>query len=139
MFSNRKWQQFALFLNLVGTAVLFYSFQATSSDFKLVTDVSESAIGGEIKQYALCVNNYTLLETDSHRSVSIGHQGCPNWQSARPAAVVNVEHPAFIEIGFITLLLGYLIQYLAVPQPKTVAALRLELKMLKAKERNLPK
>jgi len=65
----------------------------------------------------------------------IGHYGCPNWDAARPAAVVNVEHPAFEAIGFITLLLGFLIQYLAVPQPKTMAALRLELKKLKAEER----
>ena len=53
MFSNRKWQQFALLLNLAGTALLFYSFQATSSDFKLVTAVGHSVLVQEL--YALCV------------------------------------------------------------------------------------
>jgi hypothetical protein len=139
VFSNRKWQQFALFLNLVGTALLFYSFQATSSDFKLVTATTKSAVAGEIKQYALCVNNYTLLETNGRTGVGIGMHSCPGWENARPAAVVNIEHPAFEGLGFVLLLLGFLIQYLAVPQPRTMAALRLELKKLKAEERQKQK
>jgi hypothetical protein len=115
--------------------MLFYSFQATSSDFHLVTAKTHSVLIGDITHYALCVNNYTLLETDSKNGIMIGTPGCPSWADSRPAAVVNIEHPAFEGLGFILLLLGFLIQYLAVPQPKTVAALRMELKKLKAEER----
>lgn len=136
MFSNRKWYQAALALNMFGWLLLFYSFQATSSDFRLVTATSNSAIAGELKQYALCVNNYTLLETDSHHGMYIGTQGCPDWQHARPAAVVNIEHPRFVGIGFLFVMLGFLLQYLSIPQPKTIAALRMELKKLKAEERS---
>jgi hypothetical protein len=135
VFSNRKWQQFALFLNLVGTALLFYSFQATSSDFRLVTATDHSAVAGESKQYALCVNNYTLIQTDSRTGVLLGHASCPDWAHARPAAVVNIEHPAFEGLGFVLLLLGFLIQYLSVPQPKTIAQIRAELKLLQAQEK----
>lgn len=136
MFSNRKWQQFALILNLAGTALLFYSFQATSSDFRLVTAVSHSVLADhELKQYALCVNNYALLQTDSKGFVGLGHMGCPDWERAKPAAVVNIEHPTFEGLGFITLLAGFRPQYLSVPQPKTIAQVRAELKALKSEKR----
>jgi hypothetical protein len=132
VFSNRKWQQFALILNLAGTALLFYSFQATSSDFRLVTSISKSVIlSKEIRRYALCVNNYALVETDSEHGILIGHENCPDWEHAKPAAVVNIEHPTFVGIGFVILIAGFFVQYLAVPQPKTVAQLRAELKSLK--------
>jgi hypothetical protein len=135
VFSNRKWYQTALALNLLGSLLLFYSFQATSSDFRLVSATSNSTIAGELKQYALCVNDYTLLETDSHHGVAIGSMGCPDWEHARPAAVVNIEHPRFVGIGFILMLSGFLLQYLSVPQPKTIASLRKELKEIKMAER----
>lgn len=137
MFSNPKWQRFALLLNLAGTALLFYSFQATSSDFRLVTARTQSVLAkDEFVQYALCVNNFALVQTDSTGGVMIGHRGCPDWQHARPAAVVNIEHPVFVGLGFMTLMAGFLIQYLSVPQPKTIADLRRELKLLKAKEKS---
>ncbi len=137
MFSNRKWQQFALFLNLVGTAMLFYSFQATSSDIRLVTATSRSVLSAEpLKQYALCVNNYTMIETDSRSSVRIGSNGCPDWEKSKPAAVVNVEHPRFVGLGFVILMAGFLLQYFSVPQPKTIAQLRMELKKLKTEAKS---
>jgi hypothetical protein len=136
VFSNRKWQQFALILNLVGTALLFYSFQATSSDFRLVTAVSKSVLTKEdIKQYALCVNDYALIVSDSKSGIIMGHRGCPDWEHAKPAAVVNIEHPTFEGLGFLILLAGFLLQYLAVPQPKTIAQIREELKRLKAEQK----
>lgn len=138
MFSNRKWQQFALILNLLGTLLLFFSFQATSSDFKLVT-AKEPSVFGTITRYALCVNNYTLIESDSRHGIIMGHASCPSWEQARPAAVVNIEHPTFEGIGFILLLAGFLLQYLSIPQPKTIQELRKELKALKLQETAKPK
>lgn len=137
MFSNPKWQRFALLLNLAGTALLFYSFQVTSSDFRLVTARTKSVLANEeFVQYALCVNNFTIIETDSNGGVKVGHPNCPDWEHSRPAAVVNIEHPFFEGLGFLTLLAGFLIQYLSVPQPKTIADLRRELKLLKTQNRS---
>ena len=134
MFSTRKWQQRALILNLLGTALLFYSFQATSSDFHLVTATTHSIVAGEIKHYALCVNNYTLIESDSKSGIIMGTRGCPSWEESRPAAVVNIEHPAFEGLGFALLLLGFLIQYLSVPQPRTIQEIREELRTLRKEQ-----
>jgi hypothetical protein len=122
-------------MNVAGTFLLFYSFQATSSDFRLVTAKSYSVVAGEIKQYALCVNNYTLLETDSRHGIMVGSANCPDWQHARPAAVVNIEHPSFLTIGFSLLFFGFIIQFFAVPEPKTIAELRYQIKMLKIREK----
>jgi hypothetical protein len=118
--------------------LLFYSFQATSSDFRLITTKNNrgSVLGDSRKQFALCVNNYTLLRTDAVGGIVMGMNGCPDWEHARPAAVVNIEHPAFSALGFIVLLAGFLLQYLSVPQPKTVAQMREELKRLKAEQKN---
>jgi hypothetical protein len=135
VFSNRKWQQIALILNLAGTALLFYSFQATSSDFRLVTATTHSVMG-EFHQYALCVNNYTVVETDSQHGIRLGQINCPDWAHSKPAAVVNIEHPTFVGIGFIILLAGFLLQYLSIPQAKTMAQLRAELKAARMTDRH---
>lgn len=132
MLANPRWQKAALLLNLVGTILLFYSFQATSSDMKLVT--APSKLFPSQKQYAICVNNFALLLTDGN-SLLMGAHGCPNWADAKPAAVVNIEHPTFVEIGFILLVCGFVLQYFAVPQAATVAHIRKELRAAKLKER----
>jgi hypothetical protein len=116
--SNPRWQKAALLLNLSGTIVLFYSFQATSSDFRLVTAPRQkgpqpraavvAGRGGTPSetQYALCVNNYTLLSSDASSGVRFAYPGCPSWENARPAAVVSIEHPKFEGQAFCYLLLG---------------------------------
>jgi hypothetical protein len=147
--ANPKWQKAALALNLVGTIVLFYSFQATSSDFRLVTApyVPPTMPAGSIppkgfvpppqgsKQYALCVNNFTLIQSDGRNSVLMGHRGCPDWENSRPAAVVNIEHPTFEGLGFLLLITGFTLQYFSVPQAATVAHLRQQIKMAQIQER----
>jgi hypothetical protein len=146
--SNLKWLKAALLLNLAGTIFLFYSFQATSSDFKLVVapyvpPPLRVLPNGQIlpnrlwpagtKQYALCVNNYALLVSDASSSIMLGHKGCPNWENAKPAAVVNIEHPAFEGLGFSLLIIGFSLQYFSVPHPATIAQLRKELKAAQLK------
>jgi hypothetical protein len=139
VFSTRKWQQRALLLNLVGTALLFFSFQATSSDFRLVTAKSDSALAGQQVRYALCVNNYTLIETDAKGRTGLGEYGCPSWADAKPAAVVNIEHPKFVGLGFLILVAGFLLQLLAVPEPRTIEALRQEMRVLKEQRKQVKK
>jgi len=129
VFANRRWNQAALLLNLCGTLLLFWSFQATSSDFKLVT----SKTAGE--QYALCVNDYTVISSDGMNGIHLGHRGCPNWEGAKPAAVVNIEHPFFEGLGFVLLLAGFLLQFFSIPQPETVAHFRQQLKIAKMRDR----
>ena len=119
-----------------GAIVLFISSDLIG--FQLVTTKTVSALAksGYFTQYALCVNNYGLIETDSEHGMVMGSHGCPDWEHAKPAAVVNIEHPVFEGLGFLMLLAGFLLQYLSVPQPKTIAQLRQELKALKLQDRD---
>jgi hypothetical protein len=91
VFASRKWTRIALALNLAGTLLLFYSFQATSSSFRLISR-SQPGVMGSYTEYAICVKDFTLLQTIGH-GVGIGHLGCPTSEDDRPAAVVNTEHP----------------------------------------------
>jgi predicted membrane-bound dolichyl-phosphate-mannose-protein mannosyltransferase len=86
-------------------------------------------------EYAICVENYTLLSTNAHGGVTIGHPGCPTSEDDRAAAVVNTEHPALVEFGFGLIILGFLIQFFAVPEPTTIAKLRKQIKLLKKEQR----
>jgi hypothetical protein len=111
VFSNRIWQQFALILNLLGTVGLFYSFQATSSNFRLVTVKTESALGS-FEQSALCVYRHAMMTATLPGGWSIGGGPCPDWEHSKAAAVVNIEHPFLEGLGFSLLLAGFLLQYL---------------------------
>ena len=138
MFGSRKWTRIALVLNLFGALLLFYSFQATSSSFRLIK--RPSAFFNEEYEYDICVEDYTLLSTNARSSMSIGHAGCPAAANDRRAAVVNTEHPLFITLGFLSIIIGFIIEFFAVPEPKTMAQLRQEIKLLKLKEKsNYPK
>ena len=131
MFANRAWMRVALFLNLLGTVMLFLSFQATSSNLKLVTTKDGRT--------ALCVENHALAVSLPNGGIALGMAVCPDWENARPAAVVNVEHPAFVSWGFAFTTLGFLIQFLSFPSPKTTAQLRKELKELQKVEQDKQK
>jgi len=110
----------ALILNLAGTVILFLSFQATSSNFRLITTKDGKS--------ALCVDQRAMMIATPDGGWTIGAQKCPDWENARPAAVVNIEHPSFITLGFILTTFGFLLQFLSFPSPKSAAEMRLELK-----------
>lgn len=134
MFGSRKWTRIALALNLAGMILLFYSFQATSSSFRLI----KRPTGGTFQSkydYEICVENYTLLSTDANGDLTLGHYGCPVTKDDRRAAVVNTEHPDFITLGFLLIVAGFIIQFFAVPEPRTIAQLRHEIKTLKKEEK----
>jgi hypothetical protein len=136
LFANRKWAQFALILNLLGTVALFYSFQATSSNFRLVT-VEDKSVLGNGEQSALCVYGHAMMTAGRSGGWSIGGGPCPDWEHARAAAVVNIEHPTFEGLGFICLAAGFFVQLLSVPSPRTIVQLREEMKLIKKEERLL--
>jgi hypothetical protein len=132
VFASRGWTKAALATNLAGTLLLFYSFQASSSSFRLITrtvDVQSH------KSYEICVNDYMLLSTDTKGNMFLGHPGCPAAQDDRPAAVVNIEHPLFVTLGFALIVIGFIIQYFAVPEPASIAQLRKEIRLLKKRQR----
>jgi hypothetical protein len=69
----------------------------------------------------------TALFEGKANSFVIG-TGCPDWQNAKPIALVTVERPTLIYVGFALLVFGFLLQLLAVPSPKSLAEMRAELK-----------
>lgn len=122
------WARIALLLNLAGTTLLFLSFQATSSDFRLV-----STSDG---RYALCVDRTALIIKEP-KGFGIGYTVCPDWEHSKPAAVVNVEHPSFVTLGFIASILGFLLQLMTIPRRKTLAEVNEELRTLRKQKRVL--
>jgi hypothetical protein len=134
VFGSRNWTRVALVLNVAGALLLFLSFQATSSSFRLIRKpVSAESNAGFM--YEICVEDYMLLATDT-RGVFLGHHGCPATSDDRRAAVVNTEYPALVTIGFLMTLIGFSIQFFSVPEPRTIAQLRQEIKLLKAKQKS---
>jgi hypothetical protein len=132
VFSSRGWTKFALATNLLGTLLLFYSFQATSSSFRLINRPN----GPFGQSYEICVGDFTLLTTDGRGSVGLGHKGCPIAANDRPAAVVNIEKPEFVTLGFLLIVAGFIVQFFAVPEPVSIAELRKQVKALKKLQRS---
>jgi hypothetical protein len=59
---------------------------------------------------------------------------CPDWEHARAAAVVNIDHPTLEGLGFVLLRAGFLIQLLAIPSPRTIVLLREEMRLVRKEE-----
>ena len=134
------WARIALLLNLAGTILLALSFQATSSDFRLVTAHNQNLVGQPApgaSVYAICVNNFVLAATDSVSGTSLGNDHCPDWENADPSAVVTAEHPNWLYIGLVLSALGFFIQLLTVPRRKTLAEVNEELRILRKRKRGL--
>jgi hypothetical protein len=144
-----RWARIALLLNLVGTILLALSFQATSSDFRLVT-AKDFVVPGNygpssdthlFSVFALCTKDRTLIAegTESPRgpSLILSAPGCPDSANARSAAVVNTEHPSFLYMGLIFSALGFFIQLLIVPRRKTLAEVNDEMRILRKQRKML--
>src|SRR2546425_71452 len=81
-------------IHLMGAVLLFLAFQATSSDVKIIT----TSDGGA----ALCAYGRALIVQLPGGGIAGGLTQCPNWgNDARAVAVVNIEHPIFVTVGFI--------------------------------------
>jgi hypothetical protein len=119
VFSSRVWVRGALLLNLLGAALLYLSFQATSSTVKIISLPDGTS--------AMCMGDTALFVGKADRFI-IG-TGCPDAKNSKPIALVTVEKPALIYLGFALLTFGFLIQLLAVPSPKSLAQMRAELNL----------
>lgn len=131
MFASRGWMRFALLLNLFGTGMLFFSFQATSSNVRIIRSPDGVT--------AFCVGDFALVggsadASSGRRGISMGFT-CPDVKDSRAIAVVNIEHPILVTIGFLVLVLGFLLQFLSIPGTKTIVQMRKELKAAVFKEK----
>lgn len=138
----------ALCLNLVGTILLALSFQATSSDFRMVTAsdvyVKDNAPGvfvHYVNVHAICSLNDTIImegtpypKSNGKNIVLSTQQPCPD--RSHSVAIVNTEHPRFLFIGLILSAVGFFMQFLAVPRRKTIPEINGELRALR-KEKKL--
>ena len=78
----------------------------------------------------MCIDRTGIAVTNKEGAWEVGG-ACPEWPNARPTAVVNVEKPYLVTIGFTLTSLGFLLQVLALPSAKTIAQMRADLKAAK--------
>jgi len=104
MFASRRWMRFALFCNLLGTLLIFVSFQALSSDVKLLRSNNATAI---------CASGSAIVEASN--SIVTGSGPCPDWPQVKVTTLVSVEHPRTVILGFSLILLGFFLQWFAIP------------------------
>jgi hypothetical protein len=109
VFSSKTWARIGLALNVLGAICLFYAFQATSSEFRLIT------------------------KSDGEAAI------CPSWMDGKPAAVVNIEHPALITFGFIATFFGFVIQFFTIPSDPAADEIARELRILRKLRKQLEK
>ncbi len=89
----------------IGSVLLFYSFQATSTNFLLVTTPDDLT--------ALCVDDYALLIAGPKDRVRVGSK-CPEAATAKSTAVANTENPRLAPGGFLCILVGFLSQLFSI-------------------------
>jgi hypothetical protein len=117
MTKTRLLASLALLANLIGSILVTLSFQATSSDFRLITahwSMRERKPSETVKSYAICANNNALAIGSDDGSVGLGMHGCPDWENGRPSAVVTAEHPWMLYAGLILSIIGFLGQLLLI-------------------------
>ena len=99
-------------LNLLGSLLVFASFQATSTRLLLVI--------GNNKEVAFCIGDRALfgLSPDG-MGLRMGY-GCPKGDTVRPAAVVNTDAPWMAISGWIMLAVGFGLQFFSIEKPQVV-------------------
>lgn len=147
MREDPRWARTALLANLVGTILLALSFQATSSDFRLVTtsDMFVPSNAGHPpshfnKVFALCTKDRTLVAEGTDASgpaLILSAPGCPDSAHAKSAAVVNLEIPSLLYIGLGCSAFGFFVQFMIVPRRKTVAEINDEMRVLRKQKKLL--
>ena len=114
MFASRGWMRFALFCNLLGALLLFLSFQATSSNVKLISFSNGRTV--------LCTNGRSVLDVTPNAFSLRAAVECPDQGNAKPIALVTIEYPKMVTAGFILTLLGFTLQWFSFPSEAKPAA-----------------
>jgi hypothetical protein len=91
---KRSWHRYlvavALIVNIAGTACLWWSFQATSSNFRLISAEDVTARGrpsAGARAYSICVDKLELGSIDSTQSTYVGTGGCTLWDKGAASAI----------------------------------------------------
>ena len=109
----------ALFLNLLGTILLSVSFQASTSEFRLVKTVRPPdgmrITNPEKFIYSICVKNEAVAEKILHGSLEIGsNEGCVREPDSDHVAVVTSNHPKAGFWGIIANAAGFALQFIII-------------------------
>ena len=107
----RKLTIFPLCLDLLGTLLLFFSFQITSTDF-VITKTDDG-------KTAFCVGRSALFVADPNGGMGFGTR-CPNFEAGIPIAAIYTAHPSFVTWGFVCILLGFAAQLLGALKPSKI-------------------
>lgn len=116
----------ALILNFAGTLLLSYSFQASSSDFRM-TKLEYAPVGMRINNppqhaplYSICVKNEAILAHDNSSAIIVGNNdGCMS-SDVNHVAIVTSDHPWAARWGLILNMIGFALQAIfLVSRPRT--------------------
>ena len=105
----------ALFLNILGTLGILWSFEPTSSDFRLISADGVTARAQPYpgaKAYAVCADQQELASVDTTQNVSVGTGDCRLWDRGHPVAIVLSDEPKLLRSGLALLGLGFFLQLL---------------------------
>jgi hypothetical protein len=105
----------AAVLNIAGAGLLYWSFQATSTDLLLVT-------GSQMNGFCVAGHVMFAMAPDGKGLLMGGGVDCPEGPAAKRTAVVNTEHPSFNSLGWFLIILGFVLQLLSLeyPEPPTL-------------------
>jgi hypothetical protein len=131
VFASKTWARIGLALNVAGAICLFYAFQATSSNFRLITTSSGDS--------ALCVEQRAMMIASKDGGWVIGAMSCPDWVNAKPAAVVNIEKPILVTVGLLSTLAGFTLQFFTIPNDLTEDEINRNLRLLRKLRKQLAK
>lgn len=92
-------------LNFLGALLVFLSFQATSTNFLLVTGPQNTS--------ALCIGDRAMFLMTNDGGVGIGTT-CPKGEDTKPTAVVNSDAPWLGYLGWGILASGFIMQFFSV-------------------------
>ena len=94
---------------------MFLSFQATSTDFLLVSTRDGKS--------ALCVGKRAFFVMVPNGGTGAG-AACPEGVDAKPAAVVNTDSAWLAKLGWMILGAGFLLQIFSIKKPRETDAPR---------------
>lgn len=114
---HRLFEILALVLNFFGTLLLSYSFQASSSDFRLTklefppVGMRVSAPPSEPTLYSICVKNVAVAAQQGLSTQFGDERGCQA-SDDNHVAIVTSDHPWAGQWGLILNMIGFAMQAL---------------------------
>jgi hypothetical protein len=101
-------------LNVLGSLLVFLSFQATSTRLLLVTSNDKSD-----KTAAFCIGDRAFFGISKDGSGTMMGYACPQSENMKPTVVANSDAPWMGKFGWFLLLLGFFGQVYSI-EPSTL-------------------